>query len=188
MQALAQLLEFEEEFHEPAFKFITTAEAAESSFIKLREARFDLEKMVNDGPKSVLTYGSEFKPIHVLEPLLGMHPRWSAMQQQLREGSRFPLDHLTEEARVGDLVGRLLRGNHKSAENNMTFLETAMKKEVEKGWLLPLPTKHARDIPNLELAPLGVAIHIGINAQGRFVEKERVTHDLSFPGEFQSHQ
>ena len=88
-----------------------------------------------------------------------------------------------ENERIEDLLGRLGRGNHKSAKDNAAFLEAALQKEVQKGWLLPLPAAQSGVIPNLELAPLGVAVHLGINIEGDYVPKQRVTHDLSFPGE-----
>lgn len=99
-------------------------------------------------------------------------------------GADFPLDRITEEARIGDMMGRLARGNHQSASQKAAFLEAALTKEVKKGWLLPLPASRAKDIPSLEMAPLGVATHVGINAEGEFVTKDRVTHDLSFPGDY----
>lgn len=55
------------------------------------------------------------------------------MRLQLRKGAQFPLDNITEEARVQDLVGFLQRGNHKSAEKFLAFLEKAMAKKVAKG-------------------------------------------------------
>ena len=51
-----------------------------------------------------------------------------------------------------------------------------MMKEIKKGWSLILPEDSVLKIPNLELAPMGVAEHLGINILG-----ERVIHDLSFP-------
>ena len=38
-----------------------------------------------------------------------------------------------------------------------------------------------KNIPDLELAPMGVADQLGVSATGEFVSKLRVTHDLSFP-------
>ena len=37
-------------------------------------------------------------------------------------------------------------------------------------------------MPNLELASIDVAKHLGINSLGEYITKQRVTHDLSFPG------
>ena len=41
-----------------------------------------------------------------------------------------------------------------------------MVKEIRKGWGLILPGNSALKIPNLELAPMGVADHLGINFFG----------------------
>ena len=41
-----------------------------------------------------------------------------------------------------------------------------------------------RVIQVLVLNPMGVAAHLGITESGKFVTKNRVTHDLSFPGKF----
>ena len=37
-------------------------------------------------------------------------------------------------------------------------------------------------LPGAVVNPMGVATHTGISSDGQFVEKDRVTHDLSFPG------
>jgi hypothetical protein len=62
-----------------------------------------------------------------------------------------------------------------------------LSKEIKKGWEMILPFNKAQEIPGLFLSPLGVAEQIGINAEGEFVKKWRVTHDLSFPGAHSNH-
>ena len=57
-----------------------------------------------------------------------------------------------------------------------------MEKEVLKGWSISLQIDDALSIPNAEAAPHGLANQATINELGEVVEKERVTHDLSFPG------
>ena len=57
-----------------------------------------------------------------------------------------------------------------------------MAKEVKKGWAILLPDENIEDIPGLVISPLGVADHLGISESGEYVEKLRVTHDLSWPG------
>ncbi len=64
------------------------------------------------------------------------------------------------------------------------FLTKALKKEIKKGWNLYLPGDCYRDVPDLVLNPMGVATHLGITEDDTFEEKDRVTHDLSFPGGF----
>ena len=47
-----------------------------------------------------------------------------------------------------------------------------MMKEIKKGWSLILPEDSVLKIPNLELAPMGVAEHLGINILGEYVTKK----------------
>ena len=57
-----------------------------------------------------------------------------------------------------------------------------MVKEVKKGWMLLIPDSKLLETPKIILNPMGVATRIGIDESGRFTPKDRVTHDLSFPG------
>ena len=76
----------------------------------------------------------------------------------------------------------MTRGNHKSASQNNKFLLQAFKKEIKQGWMLALPADCYNEILELFLNPMGVATHVGITYTGKFLPKNRVTHDLSFPG------
>ena len=182
VQALKDLLEREETLHPPQLEFKTDMATAQRNFAKLQQANFELEQLLQGDGKNVLSYGSEFKEVSSLEKLLHLHPRWLALQHRLLHGASFPITTLSDEERRNDLEGRMERGNHKSAAKHPEFLSNALKKEVEKGWMLPLPMSTAKLIPNLEMAPMGVAVHMGISADGTYIPKERVTHDLSFPG------
>ena len=57
-----------------------------------------------------------------------------------------------------------------------------MQKEVRKAWALILPIEAWKEIPDLEVAPMGIATRLGIAATGEYVEKDRITHDLSWKG------
>ena len=105
------------------------------------------------------------------------------MRKRLELGACFPIEDMDEETRKRDLQAMKSRGNHKSAIKHEDHLSAAFTKEVEKGWILLLPDKDINNIPDLELAPMGVADQLGISATGEFVSKLRVTHDLSFPQE-----
>ena len=74
------------------------------------------------------------------------------------------------------------RGNHKSAELKVSFMTDALKKEIRKGWNLVLPGDCYSEVPELVLNPMGVVTHLVITDTGEFVPKDRLTHDLSFPG------
>ena len=104
------------------------------------------------------------------------------MKEKLLRGCEYPVKNLDEEVRLLDLKENLNRGNHKSAKHNEEHLEKAMIKEIQKGWGLILPEDSVLTMPNLELASIGVAKHLGINSLGEYITKQRVTHDLSFPG------
>ena len=166
------------------FRFEVNPEAASSNFAKLSESNFDLGKLLNPIDRCATSYGAEFKEVEELEGLLSKHPRWKDLKEKLEKGCEYFLEDLPEEQRIQDLQERVERGNHKSANKHDDFLSDAMTKEVEKGWALILPEEEAMDIPFIEIAPLGVAEHLGISEEGTYVPKLRLTHDLSFPGAF----
>ena len=182
--AIQHLLNQSEAMNPPALSFNPSEEAAQHNLQLLREHKFNLVAITQQAPKSVLTYGSEFKPSHLLHPLLHNHPRWESLRTLLDRGAQFPLETISESERQNDLMSRLDGGNHQSASRDSGFLADALKKDIAKGWLLPLPAVAASECPHMELAPLGVATHLGVNADGDFIPKKRVTHDLSFPGEY----
>ena len=181
LMALKKLLATSAKIEKPSFKFEVSDDAAEFNMNKLKDHNFDLDHLLNE-KSSVTRYGSEFKSTSELEPLLGCHPRWREMKDRLENGSFFPISEVTEEVRLQDIEATKKRGNHKSAEKHESYLAEAFTKEVKKGWILLLPDKEVENIPDLELAPMGVADQLGVSANGEFVNKLRVTHDLSFPG------
>jgi hypothetical protein len=180
---ISRLLQSKSELKQPSFKFEVSDEAATSNMTTLRDNAFNLDLLLNKHP-SITSYGSEFKPIAELEELLGHHPRWPEMQKRLKCGAHFPVEAIDKETRQRDLHAMQSRGNHKSALLHEEHLSAAFVKEVEKGWILLLPDKEVNNIPDLELAPMGVADQLGVSASGEFVSKLRITHDLSFPQEF----
>ena len=180
---IKELLKLREPLYPPKFRFDITPEAAYYNLNLLKTENFNLEKLLNDHEKpSITTYGSEFKQVQALENLLKHHPRWAELKQLLQHGSKWDLIDLNKESLMADSVEAAKRGNHKSAQKNQVFLVKALSKEIEKGWELLLPASALEDIPNLGLSPMGVAEHLGVQEDGTFAPKMRVTHDLSFPG------
>ena len=184
VQHIQDLLNIVSPMQPPQFHFDTTAEAAIHNFNLLKENDFQLEALLNSPINSATAYGSEFKSINQIRPLLQRHHRWPQLQARLANGADFPLRELPEEISHKDFIAALDRGNHKSADKNINFLANAMQDEVKKGWALIIRAEDARKYPHLSLAPLGVAEHIGISASGEFTPKLRVTHDLSFKGAY----
>ena len=180
---LAKLLQRKAPMHPPKFRFDVSREAAaEFNFNLLKSNGFDLHSLLNPKEHCVTNYGSEFKAVEDLQALLKRHPRWEAMKSRLSRGCEFPVKPIDDDTRRKDVEGALARGNHRSALKHENHLAESMIKETKKGWNLLLLEEHARHIPGLEMAPMGVADQLGVSATGEFIEKLRVTHDLSFPG------
>ena len=184
VSVLRKLLHSAKPLVRPFLDFIVSPEAAEYNFHLLRGHNFNLHKLLNDmsDGTSVTSYGSEFKPPSELSPLLKRHPRWKVLSTLLQEGSSWPIQSIPEPHRIGDLEEALQRGNHQSASKHGSFLADALSNEVVKGWELILPASRAKEIPELVISPMGVAEHVGVQADGTFATKARITHALSFPG------
>jgi len=140
----------------PKFRFDICKETEEFNFNLLKESNFDLEALLNPKEKCITTYGSEFKSVDDLAELLHRHPRWEALKEKLEKGCDFPVEDLDDDMRRLDLAAALHRGNHKSAVKHNSFRAGDVKR-VKKGWNLLLLEEHGLEIPDLELAPMGVA-------------------------------
>ena len=169
----------------PPFRFDLSDEAASHNFEVLRKKKFSLEKVLASSAFSPCHFGSEFKETKILEKLFFSHTYWPRMKRILEEGTsyKYSKNDLPEDTRKLDLEAALIRGNHKSAKTKESVLEKAFIKEVHLGYQLPLKPHHIRIIPNVRMSPMGVADQLSINELGEIIEKDRVTHDLSFPGE-----
>ena len=60
----------------PSFQFQMDEESAKNNFIFMERHDLDLLKALRAQKGSPLDYGSEFKPVEVLERLFGRHPNW----------------------------------------------------------------------------------------------------------------
>jgi hypothetical protein len=145
---------------------------------------FDVERATQSTPNTTLSYGSEFKPAHILEPLLRHHQHWPSFKQIVQNGVSYPLTPITEDDRLNDLATLTSRGNHKSAQTpeNTIALNKAFNKEVAYEWAIPLLPNCIKHIPGASITPLGVAVQWSINEKGERIIKRRTTHDCTFPG------
>ena len=183
-QKIESLLNSRESLVPSKFIFEVTPEAAYKNYELLNSNNFQLDTLLNPQEKCITNYGSEFKPVEELEGLWSKHPRWKDLKVRLSQGCDYPISDIAEKDRMGDLRDRINRGNHKSATRHEIFLGEAMKKEVKKGWAILIHEKDADKIPDLEISPMGIAEHLGIAENGEYVDKLRVTHDLSCPGAY----
>ena len=90
---------------------------------------------VNSPPR----YGSEFKYIEVLEPLLRKHPLWNNLRTHLKYGVEFPLDRTTRQEKYQDVLEALKFGNHKGVKNFKSLFVENITKDVEHGFSLVIP-------------------------------------------------
>ena len=90
---------------------------------------------------------------------------------------------LEENMRQRDLDRGMLRGNHSGASIFKKELEMKFGKEIEKGWMLPLPPGAEKLIPHAEYCPTSIIEQMTIDDRGTFIEKRRPIHDQSFTQE-----
>ena len=180
---LQKLLSSTSTYKAPKFIFQAHEDAAAFNFDLLQSSNFDLDSLLNPpNHRSVTAYGSEFKPVEDLEQLLRYHPRWMDLKYYLQHGFEFKVHPIPEQERKEDLAAIIKRGNHQSAKAKRYLLSDALKKEINKAWALILPIDAWKVLPDLEVAPMGVASRLGIAATGEYIEKDRITHDLSWRG------
>ena len=74
----------------PPIHFENTTEAAELNAELLETVGFDIERLVRKFAKSTLGYGSEFRTVAQLEPLIGRHPHFRNLSRVLE----FGMDHV----------------------------------------------------------------------------------------------
>ena len=164
----------------PEFSFKWTNLAAKKNYEILQLYDMDIAAALAAQTFSALTVGSEFRPVHILEPLLHLHPLWHRVKTWLTSGVQYPLQPICDDDRRADLDANANRGNHKSALAHEDRITTMLKDEVARGWQLILPKEALPTIPNGVLAPLGIVEQDTINEYGEIVPKWRLTHDMSF--------
>jgi len=157
-----------------------TDEAAQHNLQVLSEHDMSLEKAIQAQVGSPVSYGSEFRPVDILEGVFGQHPNWKRMKQILTTGSSWPLDELDYSIRKQDLEEALTFGNHKGATQQPDLLHQLVCKDVTYGYALPLPLDAIRNIPGVLMAPMNIQRQNTIDESGQIVEKDRLTHDQSF--------
>jgi hypothetical protein len=103
-----------------------------------------------------INYGSEFRSPSELELLLLHHPNWPKCLDILQNGSRWPLEDLTNLDRVTKNKEFIQRGNHKSAIKYNDIYQATIIKEIQQGWMVPLPLYYINDLIHGELVPVGI--------------------------------
>jgi hypothetical protein len=117
----------------------------------------DISKLLDDHQSLILKYGSEFRPIDVLEPLLLHHYHWPKLRRLLSEGSNWSLHDLDDKSRKQKNLEFIARGNHKSALKHEDKISEIFLKEISQGWMIPFSIQFINEIKKSEIAPIGLA-------------------------------
>ena len=163
------------------FDFELSQAAANKNSILLQKYDFDLAKAIKANPDSIISPGSELRPLHQLELLLAHHPNFPRLKQSLLEGIDYPVEDLDEPTRKEELLAQLNRGNHKSAltKEAEPIVDKLVRQDVELGYAIPITKDCVKKMKGGELYPLGLQHQLTIDEQGLQIPKKRVTHDLS---------
>ena len=157
-----------------------TSAAAEKNFLVMKKYGMDLGKALSAQRLSPLGYGSEFRPPGTLERIFSNHPNWGRMKKILEEGSKWPLNKLSEEKKKADVREASEFGNHKGATSNPELPKKLILKDITHGYGLILPLSKITRIPGVLVAPMNIQKQNTINEMGQVIEKDRLTHDQSF--------
>ena len=164
----------------PEFRFELSRSAAEHNAKVLERYNFHLGAAIESNSTSPLGYGSEFRHVHVLQPLFEHHPNWNRLKSLLTIGSKWPLDELSDETRKIDSAEALTFGNHKGASSQPELLRQLIKKDVTHGFGLVIPLSTVNRIPGALLAPMNIMKQNTIDEFGNIIPKDRLTHDQSY--------
>ena len=150
----------------------------------LKDNDFDIGRVISSSPFSPLSIGSEFKPAHVLEPLLEPLSYWPSLKRSLITGAHCPLRDLDDDLRQKDFEMALSKGNGRAANEESEWIAEQFDEEIRKGWVLALPLEAHKDLKGCVFAPLNVVKQDTINEFNEIVDKKRLCHNLSSEGKF----
>ena len=164
----------------PPFSFGTSAADLQHNMDTLARHDMSLTKVIEKTPFSPCSFGSEFRTAASLKKIFGSHPKWKRLSDILTQGAEYPMSELEPSLRQRDLTEGLERGNHKGATIFQKELEKKFLKEINHGWMLPLPKEAATSLPFAEYCPTSMVEQMTIDDMGTFIEKQRPIHDQSF--------
>jgi hypothetical protein len=165
----------------PPLKFELSHEAAIHNMKILKACGDSIQNLIKRCPGLIISPGSEFRPLDLLESLFLHHHNWPVVKQILEVGSMWPLDPITEIERQAKNNEFIHRGNHKSAIKYDAEYEKILTTEVKQGWMFPIPLHYRNSIQHGELAPIGIDNKVWSEQQdGSRKIKFRLTHDQSF--------
>ena len=165
----------------PPIVFEVSVKAAEENARLLERFGWDLSKLIEAHSGSTLGYGSEFRTVEELTPLLKRHPNFPELSNLITNGMSYvfgrDLDATTKREELQTLIDR---GNHKSAKEESDKVNELLAKDVLHGFSIPLPVSSIPNIRGAAVQPLGIVKQWTVTHDGTRAEKFRLTQDLSF--------
>jgi hypothetical protein len=126
-------------------------------------------------------FGSEFRPLQQLSPLLRQHPGFAELAEVIVTGMPYRYSReITEEERETEVLAMLSRGNHKSAQEEPAVVEKLLTKDVVHGFSMIIPIALVPLIPDAMVQPVGLAKQWTLDEQANRIIKYRITQDLSY--------
>jgi aspartate carbamoyltransferase regulatory subunit len=151
-------------------RFDVSPEAAEHNASLLREIDCDFQKFFSTQAGSTLDFGSEFRPIEQLRPLLHQHLGSEVLIAGMLE--------ITGEERESEVLAMLVPGNHKSAQDEPEMAEKRLSKDAVHGLSMVIPKALVPLIPHAMAQPVRLAKQWTLlDDQGNRVIKCRITQD-----------
>ncbi len=161
-------------------RFDFSMEAAQHNATLLRDIDCDLQRFCPDQAGTTLAFGSEFRPVEQLRPLLRQHPGFDELAEILVTGMPHRCSReITEAEREREVLAMLTRGNHKSAQDEPEIVEQLLSKDAVHGFSMVTPTELVPPIPNAMVQPVGLAKQWTLDEEGNRKVKHRITQDLS---------
>ena len=165
----------------PPVRFEPGEQAAAHNAELLRGFGYNLGRLIRAHGSTTLGFGSEFRTVTELRPLLGKHNQFEKLAELLTNGMEYVFTReLSEAERDEEVRSMLARGNHKSAQSEQEKVGELIAKDVLHGFTIPIPVETVRRIPGVMVQPLGLVQQWTVAPDGERVIKYRLTQDLSF--------
>ncbi|GFH48989.1 hypothetical protein CTEN210_05465 [Chaetoceros tenuissimus] len=152
------------------FRFEHKEEAATYISSIIEEANFDLSQVLLQEPNSVISPNFEFRDTDILSDLftLGSVNTEHKLNKIISTGIEYPIDHSNYKERDSDLQSALKKSNNSSTRGNEEFLASAISKEVNRGWQIPILVSTLKKLTGAGGIKIGVSTRTFLDAAGLF--------------------
>jgi hypothetical protein len=165
----------------PSVGFDVLTDAAGHNASLLRGVDYDLQRFLQGQTGSTLDFGSEFRKLDQIRPLLRHHPGFDKLAKVLATGMPYRYDHeISKDERVLEVLAMLARGNHKSPQDEPEIVEKLLTKDVVHGFSMVIPVELVPLIPDAMVQPVELAKQWTLDEDGNRIIKYRITQDLSY--------